>query len=431
MVRNRIVAAGLLAATLTLAACSAASDGGSKTSAAPADSAATSAATGSGGGTTIAATRGVDPSTKTITLGIIAPLTGPIAPLTGPAVAGETSYWDGSNARGGIDGWKVKVIVKDNAFDPQQAKVAYQGMHTQIAMLGQMFLGSTFTDTTADKMVMASGQDISLTQLPNNILVVPPLRFEAQDIVQYWKDHGAPADAKMATAYFDIQLGHDAAKGFSNAVSSSGFKKVADVPFANDVTDFTATVQRLKDSGADYVFLGGSFAQNGQIMTKAAQLGYTPHWGLSGLAGFNKSLIGTVPAAEMAKVNVTQALALNTDNVPGMAQLLADNKKYAPKTAADTNFVLGYATAEIESNLLKRAIASGDLSADNLLKTLSNLTNVSTGGILPTLSYGSTPAARIPSRATNVYAVDSTSSSGLKRVASNVLAPSAKADDLK
>jgi ABC-type branched-subunit amino acid transport system substrate-binding protein len=417
MKRNRIAAALLAATTLTMTACSAANTGS------------TASSGGSSGG--IAATRGVDPATKTITLGVIAPLTGPIAPLTGPAVAGMTSFWKGQNARGGVDGWKVNLIVKDNAFDPQTAKVAYQGMHDQIAMLGQMFLGATFTDTVADKMVMASGQDISLTQLPNNILVVPPLRFEASDIVQYFKDHGAPAGAKFGTAYFDIQLGHDASKGFTKAVDALGFKKAADVPFSNDITDFTSVVQRLKDSGAQYVFLGGSFAQNQQILTKAAQLGYTPTWGISGLAGFNKSMVGPVPQSELKNVYVTQALALNTDSVPAMAQLLADAKKYQPSAPTDTNFVLGYTTASIESTLLKRAIESGSLSADTLLKTLTNLTNVDTGGLLPTLSYGDTAAARIPSRATNVYAIDASSASKLKRVASNVESQAAKDDDLK
>jgi ABC-type branched-subunit amino acid transport system substrate-binding protein len=378
----------------------------------------------------IASARGVDVDSKTISVGIIAPLTGPIAPLTTPAVAGETAFWQGLNDRGGIDGWKVKTVVKDNAFDPQKAKVAYQGMHDDIAMLGQMFLGSTFTDTAADDMVMASGQDISLTQLTNNILVVPPLRFEAQDIVKFWSDEGAAPGAKMATAYFDIQLGQDASTGFGLATDSMGYDNVADVPFSNDTTDFTSVVQQLKDSGAEYVFLGGSFAQNQSILTKAEQLDFHPTWGLSGLAGFNASMVGTVPDDQLAKTFVTQALALSTDDVPGMAQLLADAKKFEADSPVDTNFVLGYATAAIEAKLLEKSLNSGSLSPDSILKALSDLSDVDTGGLLPALSYGSTPAERIPSRATNVYAVDPDSASKLTRVASDVLADSATTDPL-
>ena len=304
-------------------------------------------------------------------------------------------------------------------------------MRENIAMLGQMFLGVTFTDTTEDNMVMASGQDISLTELPNNILVVPPLRFEAGDIVQFFADEGAEEGAKMGTAYFDITLGHDASEGFTRAVDSLGFEKVADVPFAADATDFTSVVQRLKDSGAEYVFLGGSFAQNQQILTEAAQLDYSPTWGISGLAGFNQSMVDTVPAEQLENTFVTQALALSTDDVPGMEQLLADAAEYQPDAPTDTNFVLGYATAWIESTLLQQAIDSGSLTPDTLQDILSNdLTDVDTGGLLPVLSYGDTPAERIPSRATNVYEVDPSSESGLTRVASDVLAQSAADDDL-
>ena len=423
--RKLIIIIGALGACL-IAGCGSSS---SSSSVSAANAANTS---GSTGGKTIAAARGVDPSKKTITLGVIGPLTGQIAPLTAPAIAGIEAYWKGSNARGGVDGWKVNLDVQDNAFNPQTSLVAYQGMRSNIAMLGQIFQGTDFTATAADKMVMASGQDISLTALPNNILVVPPLRFEAQNIVQYWKNQGAPAGAKMAIAYFDITLGHDAAAGFKRAVSSLGFTQAAAIPYELTTTDFTSVIKQLQSSGAQYVYIAGTTGINQQILATAAQLGYNPTWGISGLAGFNASMVPHLPSSVLSKLYVTQALALPTDTGPGMTQLQADEKKYESSTPVDVNFTLGYATAWIEATLLKRAIASGSLQPQALLNTLeTNMKNVTTGGLLPELSYGDTPGTRIPSRASNIYAIDPSSPSKLKPVASNVETQSAKEDNLQ
>src|SRR4029450_13378158 len=54
---------------------------------------------------------GVDLASKTISIGDITALTGPAAALGNAVAAGHRAYFDGLNARGGIDGGKGKGSV--------------------------------------------------------------------------------------------------------------------------------------------------------------------------------------------------------------------------------------------------------------------------------------------------------------------------------
>ncbi|MEU5345973.1 ABC transporter substrate-binding protein, partial [Streptomyces sp. NPDC020766] len=63
---------------------------------------------------------GAGGNSSEITIGAWMPLTGAVAAYGVPQKAGADAYFKMINAKGGINGRKVRWIVKDNAFDPQQ-----------------------------------------------------------------------------------------------------------------------------------------------------------------------------------------------------------------------------------------------------------------------------------------------------------------------
>ena len=69
--------------------------------------------------------------TRTITLGLLTDLSGVFAPLAGPITQATQLFWDEQNAKGGVCGRKVKLVVKDHGYDPQKAVVQYRDMATQ------------------------------------------------------------------------------------------------------------------------------------------------------------------------------------------------------------------------------------------------------------------------------------------------------------
>jgi branched-chain amino acid transport system substrate-binding protein len=114
---------GLLAASLTLAAC------------ATAPTSSGVGGTSPRAGATLAASFKVNTSncldpaaaTKKVTgtwkIGYSAPLSGPIAGVAAYALEGYKDRIAAQNAAGGVDGVKIAVTYKDDAFTPDKAKV--------------------------------------------------------------------------------------------------------------------------------------------------------------------------------------------------------------------------------------------------------------------------------------------------------------------
>ena len=78
---------------------------------------ANSSSSASSGG--IQAGPGVNLSTKTITLGILSPYSGPADVIGIPLADGVKAFFDHVNDNGGIDGFKVKFLEEDTKYDPQ------------------------------------------------------------------------------------------------------------------------------------------------------------------------------------------------------------------------------------------------------------------------------------------------------------------------
>ncbi len=92
------VAGALLSLSLVLAACGGADNDG-----------------GSGAGGKLATVAGFDG--KTITLGILSPLSGPVAVIGEPLTAGNQVFFKALNAKGGIGGrYKVKLDTEDTLY---------------------------------------------------------------------------------------------------------------------------------------------------------------------------------------------------------------------------------------------------------------------------------------------------------------------------
>ncbi|MGH9196233.1 MAG: ABC transporter substrate-binding protein, partial [Acidimicrobiia bacterium] len=71
----------------------------------------------------------------TITVGLLADLSGPFSPLVQDIVAVQEVYWDLVNQGGGIAGRQIEVIVEDTAYNPDQHRTKYEAIRDQVALL--------------------------------------------------------------------------------------------------------------------------------------------------------------------------------------------------------------------------------------------------------------------------------------------------------
>jgi hypothetical protein len=97
-----------------------------------------------------------------------------------------------------------------------------------------------------------------------------------------------------------------------------------------------------------------------------------------------------------------------------MEKFLADAKRYAPAQIPDYYFMYGYSQAKMETAVLRKAIASGDLTRAGILDAKLHLGKVDLGGLVPPLDY--TPAGGPASRMSGISRVSSTTPGFLKGV---------------
>jgi ABC-type branched-subunit amino acid transport system substrate-binding protein len=376
----------------------------------------------------IATGPGIDSSAKTITIGIESPLSGPVAVIGKPLTEGNEAYFKHVNDNGGINGWKINFIEKDDKYDPQTHVQLYNQLLPQIAMLGQS-LGSPTTAAiepladSANLVVGAAAQSSAFVNDKVMAVIGTPYAIDVANGLNYFITQKGSSGAKVALFYQNDDYGADGVNGYSAALAAEHFTDAGRVSYNATDTDFTAQAQQLKATGAKFVMVTAIPTAAAKLIGTAAVLGYTPVWILQGPA-WSEYLMTSDGTATGTKTPVFPAFAggnvfvlgyeagWGDTSVSGMAQFLADHDKYFPAQAPDGYYMYGYCQAEMEVAVLKKAIESNDLSRTGILNAKLNLGAVDFGGLIPSLTY--TPQLGPADRQTDIAVVDATSPGFLK-----------------
>jgi ABC-type branched-subunit amino acid transport system substrate-binding protein len=428
--RRPIALGAVLVASLALAACGTGSSSSNNSS-----------SNNTSGG--VKSGPGVDVGAKTIRIGNISALTGPLGILGKPAVAGDKAYFKALNAAGGIDGWKVKITVKDSGYVPQTHVQLYNQIKNDIALLQS--LGSPTT-----KAIRSSVDQEGLVTMPlswdsvwgTDKTLAPlgtPYAVDIANLVDYAVNKKGGKGAKFGIIYQNDEYGMDGLRGYEAALKGEGLNDAARATYKVTDTDFTAQVQKMKKAGAKFVVLAAVPSASGPIVGTAASLGYAPTWLMMGPA-YVEQLITKDGSEHGTPTPIAGALGKSTlaatfvapwgdKQAPGMAKMLSDAKKYAPGQQQSIYFTYGYAQGELAAAILKKAIENGDLSRQGILNARLNLGTVKLGGLAPDVTY--TPQLGPPSRKSIIAAVDPTATDFLKLVASGYESAVGRSFDIK
>lgn len=376
------------------------------------------AATGGGtAGAEVKTGPGVTAKSKTITLGVITPLSGAAALIGKPLTNGQKVYFDYLNAHGGADGWKIDLDVMDSAYTPQKTVSDFSAMATHVLFMAQS-LGSPTTaaiesQAASEKVLLGTAaQDSSFVNHKINLVQGTPYAVTVANTLYYVTHTLKKSKAKFAITYNNTAYGKDGLKGYTTAKNAYHFNSVAEETATATETNFTSQATALKSSGATYVVLTVLPTEAAALIGTAALLGYHPQWILQGPAWseYVMTTNGTTTGKPTAVEGVMQGAWVMGYAAPwgdtsdtGMVQLLASTATYSPTQIPDGYYEYGYAQAWIEGQLLKKIVASGNITRTEVLTTKEHLGSVSTGGLLPTANY--TPSNGPASRTTDVFVV--------------------------
>jgi len=207
----------------------------------------------SGGGS--ADTPGV--TATSITFGTHQPLTGPAAPGYSEIAPASQAYFDYVNAHGGVFGRKIRLIIKDDGYNPTNTvNVVHQlvlqnnvfgifeglGTPTHTKVVG--FLNSS----KVPDLFVSSGcpcWDNGSTQ-PETFGWLPNYTIEGKILGQYIKQH--LGDQKVGVIYQDDDFGQGGLAGLKDELPASQI--VSAQPYQSGTSTLAPQVTAVKASGA-------------------------------------------------------------------------------------------------------------------------------------------------------------------------------------
>ena len=265
---KKIVSAAMAAAmAMSLAAC-----GGNSASTAPAASAnAASDAAASG---------------DSITIGLLAPLSGDVASYGQAVRNGAMLYINEINAKGGINGKQINVIEYDEKGDATEAVTAFTKMVDEgiTALIGDV-------TTTPTEAVVAESQEYNMPMITASA-TAEAVTYDAESDTQYTNVFRACfidpfQGTKMAdyaynkmgatTAGVIYQTGNDYSEGlmanFVSEFEALGGTIVDSEGYAKGDVDFNAQLTNINAAGPDIVFCPNYYEDNGKIVKQARAIG--------------------------------------------------------------------------------------------------------------------------------------------------------------
>jgi ABC-type branched-subunit amino acid transport system substrate-binding protein len=222
-----------------------------------------------------------------VVIGWTTPLSGPAA-LWGVTGLGGMALAEHVNAQGGVRGRKIKVILKDDGYNPARALINLQEMKGNIfavcGLLGTAILNAAkdyFPDN--DIPLITAYGDIRIwartpkERLKNIFIAYPDYEDEAEYITSYAMSKLQAK--KIALFYQNDDYGKMAMSGVEKALRAMPGKAdlVSRVPYEVTERALDTHALKLKESGGDTLIIY-STPTHGALITKAiAKIGYQPN----------------------------------------------------------------------------------------------------------------------------------------------------------
>jgi branched-chain amino acid transport system substrate-binding protein len=213
---------------------------------------------------------------KTFTFGAMFPLTGPAAEIGQEFQSGLGMAVDDINAKGGVDGWKLKAIVVDHKGT---ALGGAQAMNQLVNLDKVPFVITTFTGVALTAQPIAQQNQVLLMNVggtSNNLLGKPWLYNDQvmgeplnAPLAQYGYDKGGRTAALLTS---EDAYGKDDGIAFAAAWTKLGGKIVASETFPLTATDFTAQLTKIRAAKPDILYAVAVGDTQGLLVKQARAL---------------------------------------------------------------------------------------------------------------------------------------------------------------
>ena len=332
-----------------------------------------------------------------IRIGNLMPYTGNLAEF-GAIGKAEAAYFDMINARGGINGRKIRFISRDDNSDPTVALDLTRGlverdnvhlMFGSFGIPGNLAVRRFLNEKKVPQLFVASGAEElgDPKAFPWTMGWQPSFRAEGRLYANYIQAYYP--QRKIAVLWQNDQFGRDLYKGIQDGLGD--LKRMIIVGIAFDIADahIDGHVSILKRSGAEILVFAGVPTTASQVIRLAADFHWRPEFLLNDAAASIGTALG--PAGVENSSGVISATFLKDPSDPAWKDDPASfMDKYYPNGDKGSSATLyGYAAAETLAQALQQC--GDDLSHENVMRQAASLKDFQPAVLLPGIKINTGP----------------------------------------
>ena len=242
-----------------------------------------------------AANPAADPgvSKTQIVIGTTTPLTGFASPGYKDVAPAAQAYFDYVNSRGGINGRKVKFVVKDDQYNPALTKK----VTSQLILSDKIFAMYGALGTPSHSAVVADLNRRGIPDVfvntgassfdnprkyPTTFPYFPSYTVEAKVMSAYIKSEPALNAKKKCFFYQDGEFGEFASTGF--AAGGIEFASTASYFSGQQGGSFASQISKLQSAGCELVVFFGVTSATAKLLADSARAGFKPTWMITSVA---------------------------------------------------------------------------------------------------------------------------------------------------
>ena len=281
--------------------------------------------------------------------------------------------FDEANAKGGVNGRKIKYIVEDNQYQVPRAVQAMNKLLNNDNIFATIDDGGTPMNDANMPAQFAKNVPNMFPLTAARSMYEPFNRLKFAQFASYYDQMRAAvkyfAQTKWRKAfcvsYQDSDFGKDVLAGVVAETEALGLKVVATTAHRPTDTDFNGAIEKLHDAGCDVVMMGTIVRDTNIIIQTARKMSWNVD--LVGQFASYDTAVATLPGgATEGFYCMTPALYAYPDDPRPAVQDFA--KRYKARYGRDPNFhgEVGYTAAQLVLTGLQNA--GKELTVDSFIK---------------------------------------------------------------
>jgi branched-chain amino acid transport system substrate-binding protein len=326
-----------------------------------------------------------------ILIGQFAAFSGPAGQLGQRMNAGIQAQFKAVNAAGGVNGRQLKLVTRDDGYEPEKSKAAVKALIEQDKVFA--LIGSVGTPTGLAAVPVLTAANVPLVGMFTGAegLRVPFNRDvfhvrasyydEAERIVQHLTTLGVK---KIAVFYQDDAYGKTVLDGVNQALARRQLKTVATGTVQRNSTDVAKALSTILPANPEAIVQVSAYKSCAAFIKQARAKGFGGQF-------FNVSFVGSQALADElgdagSGVVISQVVPFPYGESAAVVREYQQRMKEAGQTELDFSSLEGFLTAKVFTEGLKRA--GRNLTRESLTTGLESMHDVNMGGFL--INYSST-----------------------------------------